>query len=61
MINDFFNIMLPQACLCIFILIELLMSILIPNKKETARFVSLIGVALSIVLLSTVQTEPQYL
>lgn len=60
MINDFFNIMLPQACLCIFILIELLMSIFAPNKKDTARFVSLIGVALSIVLLSTVQTEPQY-
>lgn len=60
MINDFFNIMLPQACLCIFILIELLMSIFAPNKKETARFVSLIGIALSIVLLSTVQTEPQY-
>lgn len=60
MINDFFNIMLPQACLCVFILIELLMSIFAPNKKDTARFVSLIGVVLSIVLLSTVQTEPQY-
>ena len=60
MINDFFNIMLPQASLCLFILIELLMSILVPNKKESARFISLIGIVLSIVLLSTVQTEPQY-
>ena len=60
MINDFFNIMLPQACLCIFILIELLMSIFTPSKKESARFVSLIGIVLSIVLLSTVQVEPQY-
>lgn len=61
MINDFFNIMLPQACLGLFILIELIMSIFSSSQKQDiARFISLIGVSLSIVFLSTVQTEPQY-
>ena len=61
MINDFFNIMLPQACLCIFILLELLLSVFTSDKKsDNARIISVIGVSLSILLLSTVQTEPQY-
>lgn len=60
MINDILNIMLPQACLAFFILIELLLSLFISEKKfEIARMTSAIGVSLSIVLLSTVQTEPQ--
>ena len=61
MINDIFNIMLPQASLCLFILIELLMGIFCSNKKQdNARLISAIGISLSIILLSTVQTEPQY-
>lgn len=61
MINDFFNILLPQACLSLFILIELLMAIFVTKEKQSlARNISTIGLSLSIVLLSTVQIEPQY-
>ena len=61
MINDFFNIFLPQGCLAIFILIQLLLGMFLsPRLYKYARFVSLIGLTLSIFLLSTVQTEPQY-
>lgn len=61
MINDFFNILLPQACLGLFILIELVLSIFVSNEKYNwARIISAIGISLSIVLLSTVQIEPQY-
>lgn len=61
MINDFFNILLPQACLAIFILIELVLAMFLPKEKQThARSISAAGISLSIVLLSTVQTEPQY-
>ena len=61
MINDFFNILLPQACLAIFILIELLMAMFLSKEKHyLARPISVIGISLTIVLLSTVQTEPQY-
>ncbi len=61
MINDFFNILLPQGCLVIFILIELIMAMFMPKEKyKLARIVSATGITLSCVLLSTVQTEPQY-
>lgn len=61
MINDFFNILLPQACLVIFILLHLVLSmILSPKHYRYARLMSVIGITLSIFLLSTVQTEPQY-
>lgn len=61
MINDLFNILLPQTCLVIFILIELVLSIFIKeNKYSLARHVSITGIAISTVLLSTVQIEPQY-
>ena len=61
MINDFFNILLPQTCLALFILIELVMSLIVGKEKQgLARIISIIGIALSIVLLSTVQVEPQY-
>ncbi len=61
MINDIFNILLPQASLGIFIFIQLILSmILSPRLYRYARLVSVIGIFFSIFLLSTVQTEPQY-
>lgn len=61
MINDFFNILLPQGCLAIFILIELLMAMFMPKEKyKLARIISATGISFSCVLLSTVQIEPQY-
>ncbi|MCQ2739634.1 MAG: NADH-quinone oxidoreductase subunit N [bacterium] len=61
MINDLFNIMLPQICMGVFILINLLSAMFIsPKHYGYARLISLTGISLSIVLLSTVQTEPQY-
>lgn len=61
MINDLFNIMLPQACLGFFIILQLLCSMFLsPRYFRYARLLSAIGIALSTVLLSTVQTEPQY-
>lgn len=61
MINDFFNILLPQGCLGFFILLQLLLAIFVsPKFYKMSKFISLIGIALSIVLLSTVQIEPQY-
>ena len=61
MINDLFNILLPQACLALFILIELLMAMFVnKNGQNYARIISAIGISLSIMLLSTVQVEPQY-
>ena len=61
MINDFFNILLPQGCLALFIIIQLLLGMFLANKKtEFARITSAIAIALSTLLLTTVQTEPQY-
>lgn len=61
MINDFFNILLPQGCLGFFILIQLLLAIFVsPKYYKMSKIISLIGIALGIVLLSTVQVEPQY-
>ena len=61
MINDIFNILLPQFCLGIFILIQILCSMFLsPRSYKYSRLISAIGISLSIVLLTTVQTEPQY-
>lgn len=61
MINDFFNILLPQGCIAFFIFLQIMLSVIVPIKfYKLARILSLIGVSLSIVLLSTVQIEPQY-
>lgn len=61
MINDFFNILLPQGCLALFILIQLLFSMFAsPRLYKYSRMISAIGISLSIFLLSTVQVEPQY-
>ena len=61
MLNDFFNVLLPQGCIGLFILIQLLFAMCInPKFYKTARWISVAGISLAIVLLSTVQTEPQY-
>ena len=61
MLNDIFNILLPHTIIGIFIAISLILSmILSPRAYKYSRFISLVGIALSIVMLSTVQTEPQY-
>lgn len=61
MINDLFNILLPQACLGLFIIIQLLCSMFLsPRYFRYARLLSALAIALSTFLLSTVQTEPQY-
>ena len=61
MINDFFNILLPQACLGFFILLQLLFAMFTsPKHYNMAKTISLVGLSLSILLLTTVQTEPQY-
>lgn len=61
MLNDLFNVMLPQVCLALFILIQLILSmVLSPRHFKYARLISAIGISLSIALLTTVQTEPQY-
>ena len=61
MINDFFNILLPQACLGLFIIIQLILGMIVsPRYSRFARIISAVGIALSTLLLTTVQTEPQY-
>lgn len=61
MINDFFNMLLPQACLVLFIFIEFILAMFVGKEKQgLARILSAVGISLSILLLSTVQTEPQY-
>ena len=61
MIADFFNILLPQGCLIMFIIIQLLLGIFMsPRSYKYARFLSLVGLLSSAALLITVQTEPQY-
>lgn len=61
MINDFFNILLPQGCLALFIIIQLILGMFLKETKfPIARIISAIAVSLSIILLTTVQTEPQY-
>ena len=61
MINDIFSIMLPQFILIGFILLLLVLSmILSPRFYKYARIISVTGIVLTIISLSTVQTEPQY-
>ena len=61
MLNDIFNILLPNFCILGFIILQLVLSIILsPRLFRYSRLVSIIGISLSILLLSTVQTEPQY-
>ena len=55
MINDFFNILLPQGCLAVFIILQLILSMFLsPRYFRFARLISAIGISFSIVLLTTV-------
>lgn len=61
MINDIFNILLPQVALGFFIILQLILGMVFsPRLYRCARLVSLVGISISIALLSTVQVEPQY-
>ena len=61
MLNDIFNIMIPNICLLGFIILLLILSMVTsPRLYKFARFISIIGITLTIVALSSVQTEPQY-
>ena len=61
MINDIFNILLPQFVLGGFIILLLILSmVLSPRLYKYARIIAAVGISASIVFLSTVQTEPQY-
>ncbi len=61
MINDIFNILLPQIVLGGFILILLILGMVFsPRLYKYARIITAVGISLSVVCLSTVQTEPQY-
>ena len=61
MVNDFLNILLPQGCIALFIILLLGMSLFVsPRFQKYARFVSCLGISIAIFLLTTVQVEPQY-
>ena len=61
MINDIFNILLPQIGLGVFIIALFIMSMIFsPRKYKCARITAILGIFTSIALLSTVQIEPQY-
>ena len=61
MINDIFNIMLPQIALIICIFVLLLMGMLLsPRNYRYSRLISIVGIFISILLLTTVQVEPIY-
>ena len=60
MINDIFNILLPQLVLGGFIILLLVLGMVFsPRLYKYARIIAAIGISLSVVFLSTVQTEPQ--
>ena len=60
MLNDIYNILLPQISLGFFIILQLVLGmILSPRLYKFSRIISIIGISISIVLLSTVQVEPQ--
>ena len=61
MSHDFLTIMLPQLGLLFFIVLQLVLSLFLsPRYYRMARWLSVVGISFSIVLLSLVQTEPQY-
>ena len=61
MINDFFNMLLPQTCLIFFIFLQLILSIVVsPKLYKTARLISILALFTTILTLTTVQVEPQY-
>ena len=61
MLNDIFNILLPQISIIICIILLLILGMIVsPRYYKYSRIISILGITLSIILLSTVQTEPQY-
>lgn len=61
MLNDIFNILIPQFSLIVFIIILLILSmILSPRFYKYARIISITGIVVTIATLATVQVEPQY-
>lgn len=61
MINDIFNVLLPQMALLGCIVLLLILSMTVPPKLyKYARILTATGISLAILLLSTVQVEPQY-
>ena len=61
MLNDIFNILLPQFILGGFIILLMILGmVLSPRLYKYARLISIFGISSSIFMLSAVQTEPQY-
>ena len=61
MLSDIFNILLPQTALGIFIVLMLILGMAVPVRFfKYARLIAIVGISSAILLLTTVQTEPQY-
>ena len=61
MLNDIFNILLPQIALGGFIILLFLMGMILPIRMfKYSRPIAIVGIFATISLLSTVQIEPQY-
>lgn len=61
MLNDIFNILLPQTTIVLFLIILLITGMFVsPKFYKYSKWVSITGIVSAIILLSTVQTEPQY-
>ena len=61
MLNDIFNILLPHIAIGGFIILLLVLGMLLPIRMfKYSRLIAIIGISTAIVLLSTVQIEPQY-
>ena len=61
MINDIFNILIPQLSLISFIGLLLILSMVLSHRfYKYARLITVIGIFITIISLSTVQVEPQY-
>ena len=61
MLNDIFNILLPHIAIGGFIILLMILGMFMPLRQfKYSRLISILGIFTAIVLLSTVQTEPQY-
>lgn len=61
MIADIFNILLPQFTVGAFIILLLVMSMIFsPRTYKYARLTAVVGISATIMMLTTVQTDPQY-
>ena len=58
MINDIFNILLPQCAIGFTIILLIILSMILPIKSyKFARIISLVGIAFAIVFLSFIHCE----